>query len=716
MITLIKLFKALNSSQAEYQLSLALIFGIISGFLPFFSLINLLIIFIVFSVNIPIGVYGIFTIIFTLLGSMLDPYFHQVGLSLLLDPAINSIWTSLYNSSLALWLNFNHTITLGSFTISLLLFLPVYFISKILFKKYRQVFQTMFKNSRFFSWLNPYDEKKLEKKVGLIRWWGSGLILSVFAVIILFFILLFDPIIKYTSEYILSKFTNTTVTIGQVESNIKNMKLEFKDINVVKNEQLNKIDGVLINIDTAHFLNKKLDIKLIDIQNINLDKTFVKSINNTKVKIEHKNEKSILDDFKLKLPNIDTLLEKEDLKSIKESQAIKQRFNDINVKWKDIGTNKINTIDTNKLKDDFNEIKALTKNIKTKDDLENVLIKSKTLENKIKLIQQDIKVYTVEYKKDKKILANDIKSIKTLPMEDYKYLTSKYTLNQDGALNIVSTYISDDVSNYIKAFVGYFNKIKPYLPLENEDEAVIRKKGKWIKFKEINPYPDFVLQKLIANILSKEFDKCNVNLSYNIDTKLNVSIINYKPKLLEVNEKLHLEQNNINISSNSIIEKSSLINSNLVTNFTKTKFLYKNPKNNSEKIIKTILEDINQFDINGKITSDIKNLDDMKISINSNLDKKLQKGFKKEAKQQLSKYKKKLKVKLKDKINSNVGNISDKEFNKYSKILGDKENIVENIKKELLNKYNSKKLKKKLKDKAKKELEKKLRNRLKGIK
>jgi len=67
MFSLIKILKALNSSQASYQLSLALVFGMISGFLPFFSILNLFIIFIVFTLNIPLGVFSIFTLLFSLL-------------------------------------------------------------------------------------------------------------------------------------------------------------------------------------------------------------------------------------------------------------------------------------------------------------------------------------------------------------------------------------------------------------------------------------------------------------------------------------------------------------------------------------------------------------------------------------------------------------------------------------------------------------------------
>ena len=44
MLFIIDFIKKLNATQATFQLSLALVFGMISGFLPFFSLFNILII------------------------------------------------------------------------------------------------------------------------------------------------------------------------------------------------------------------------------------------------------------------------------------------------------------------------------------------------------------------------------------------------------------------------------------------------------------------------------------------------------------------------------------------------------------------------------------------------------------------------------------------------------------------------------------------------
>ena len=620
MYSIIKLLKSLNSTEATFQLSLALIFGMFSGFLPFFSLINILIVLIVFSLNIPLGVYTIFTIMFTLMGSILDSTFATIGYDLLTNQNLNEFWTILYNFNPALWLNFNHTITLGSFTVALILAIPLYFISKPLFNKYRTSFALLSHKIKIFKWFTP--DIDTTKKVKLFRLWGSGLFLSIILVIVLFFILLFDPIIKYSFEYILSKATNSTIIINEVESNIQDTKIKFKNISIIKDDKVNTIDNISIDLNTMHLLNKKIDIKLLKIKNINLIKKDVvkQKVENLPLKTttNQESKSDLLDNIKIDLPNINDMLNKEDLKSVKEAKAIETRFKDINKKWKKI----------------------------SKKDPKELL--------------KDLKYYQKEYKKDKAILVSDAKKIKSLPTADYKYLTSKYSINQNGALNIVSTYISEDISQYTKLFIKYYKMAKPYLPEAEEKEEIKRLKGTWVKFKEIDPYPNFVVQKVTANILSDKFKMFNININHHIYSDVNIDIIRYQTKLLDLLKKIDLKNDGIDIYLKTTIKQ-------------------------------------------------YKSLDNLKFKISSSLDGKIQKAFKAKINKEISKYKKELKVKLEDKVKSQLGNISNKEFEQYGKLLKDTKALKAKLKKELTKKAN------KEINKKKKKIEKQLMNKLKSF-
>ena len=65
--------------------------------------------------------------LFVPLGFMLDPVFHAIGLGLLQAPSLRELWTSMYNTPLVPYTNFNNTIVLGSVVGWLALAVPIFF-------------------------------------------------------------------------------------------------------------------------------------------------------------------------------------------------------------------------------------------------------------------------------------------------------------------------------------------------------------------------------------------------------------------------------------------------------------------------------------------------------------------------------------------------------------------------------------------------------------
>jgi uncharacterized protein (TIGR03546 family) len=623
MYSFFDFIKNLNSTQATFQLSLALMFGMISGFLPFFSLINIFLLLIIFLLNVPLGVYSVFVLSFTIVGAMLDSTFASIGYDLLTNQDLVGFWTTLYNIKPFLWFNFNHTITLGSFVVSLILAMPLYFISKPIFSKYKIYFLKLSQKIKIFKWLVPVDDTT--KKVRLFRLWGAGLFISVIGVILAFFILFLDPIIKFTLEYILSTVTRTTVTIDKAVTNIKTTKLELKNIRIVKDNKANTIENVLIDFDTNHLLSKKFDITNIDIKNINIDDTIVAPKTKTSLENNSKsnssstiNKDDFKKNFKIDLPNIDKMLEKENLKSIGEAKNIKKRFNDIHTKWKDIS-------------------------------------KKSSSE-----ILQDIKYYRDEFNKDKAILLSDINKIKTLRNNDYKYLTSKYGFNKNAVFNIIETYISSDLAKYIKLAQKYYNQIKPYLQDDEEEEEIKRLEGRWIEFKEISPCPIFIIRDVTANIVSKKFDSCNISLVNKNKITIDINIQNIQSSKLAKLKKYISSDTNINLNILGVIktldklsDSKISVRSNLdraLKEALKLKFqrqLAKYKVKLKNMIQKKIQDEIGDIDIDK-----FKNYEDiLKNGIKEKIKKKIEDKIKKKIKEKIQdKIKDKLENKLNDKI------------------------------------------------------------------
>jgi len=92
-----KLLKTLNSAQSSWQITLAIVLGMISGFLPLTTPLNLLILFIAFTINIPLGVFFFMSVIFASLGLLLDPIFASLGYDILTNPTLEKLFTTMYN-------------------------------------------------------------------------------------------------------------------------------------------------------------------------------------------------------------------------------------------------------------------------------------------------------------------------------------------------------------------------------------------------------------------------------------------------------------------------------------------------------------------------------------------------------------------------------------------------------------------------------------------
>jgi len=139
------LIKALNSNASPWQLAFAIAFGLIVGLSPFYSLHNLFILLIVCVVRVNMSAFFLSIMFFTGLAYMIDVQAIKLGEYLLTNPEYYAFWTDLYQSHIWRLTHFNHTLTLGSLVIALILFIPITILSKILITTYRH---------RFMAWVS----------------------------------------------------------------------------------------------------------------------------------------------------------------------------------------------------------------------------------------------------------------------------------------------------------------------------------------------------------------------------------------------------------------------------------------------------------------------------------------------------------------------------------------------------------------------------------
>ena len=704
-----KLIKTLNSAQSSWQVALAIVLGLISGFLPLTTPLNFFLLFIAFTINIPLAIFFFMSVLFSGLALVLDPVFASLGYEVLTATGMNDTFTAMYNYAPTLWSSFNYTLLMGSLLISLPLALTLFPILKSLIDKYRDVLEAKFKESKYFSWLNPYSEKNLAKKPGFLRVWAAGLFVLIVALLATIILFLIDPVIKYALESSLSKATQRVVQIDSVESKLLEAKLEITNLSLLSNSLDNSdinIDKIELQLNTKHLLEKKTDFEIISFGNISFHKNITKRVEQTEeTATSSTNDEKTDSTFDApKLPDVDDLIAKEGLKSVAAAKEIETNVQAITQKWKtklqgDTQKKKIASLEK-RVKD----LESKAKNVKDIGQITSILSEADKLKKDIEGLDKELAELNAEYKKDKKLLTRYVKEIQTLPMQDYNHLLSKYSLDQNGAMNLIGTHFSASLEKYLHLGSKYYEMVKPYISSEEEQETPEQKRmqGRWIKYANTEPYPDFVIQELTANIIFKtdsyqlkvrdisddqklykkpltgrvtsksdNYKKFDVNFEHNElsnDTlsSLNADIQEYKLGEFQAIDTLMIKKALVSEKSRLKITNFEAIDAKIALDFKKTQLVYSASDSLVNTAIKDILSNISSFNVDSSIGG---TLTKPSISLSSDLDKKLMKGLKKQASKEVQKYKKELKVAINKEFKKQVGDLNIEGFDEIGDLL-----------------------------------------------
>lgn len=148
------IISTLNSEGTPRQIAAGFALGAALGLTPLVNVHNLLVFAAACLLNVSFGGFLLGWTVFVPVGFALDPLFHAVGLALLQAPALTGFWTALYNTPGVPLTNFNNSVVLGSFVSWVVLWLPIFFLSKWLVTKYRAHVYERLKKMKFFQALS----------------------------------------------------------------------------------------------------------------------------------------------------------------------------------------------------------------------------------------------------------------------------------------------------------------------------------------------------------------------------------------------------------------------------------------------------------------------------------------------------------------------------------------------------------------------------------
>ena len=656
----IKLFKAFNSSQTPWQMSLAISLGMVMGLTPLIGWQSIIIVLFVLIINVHIGLFIVSSGFFAGLAYLLDPSFESLGYSILTNPNLQDYFTTAYNSSIMRMTYFNNTLVIGSSIVAFALLAPMYFILDAVVYIYRLKIASVLQKYTIFKTLGIEVSDKKDK---IIRIWGFGLFAVLGGLVVGLSLVFLDPLAKMALQKGLSKLTNKEVQIQSVNVQLKEGSLELKNLNIFENGISSvQADTIAVNIDFNQLLFKRYHIESLVLDGLKFkQETDAQKLIEVKEHTQTQKEKS--KNFKFdtaSLPEPETLIGRMGLSSTKNYNKALSDISAIEKKYKGAMEGDLSKGELKQIKADAQLIKSnlkKIKNIKTLKPQHYELITQslddiKALRKKLKQKRKMLKNLKNEFKKDKENLVGLSDKILSGAKGDYNNLSKNYQFNAQGGVNVVGVLFGNDVKEYMNSFLNYYEMAKPYLNSEEELPAPQRGKGQWIKYNERNPLVDFYAKNIDINgVYHSEAFVANIkNISSNqkLLNKVAKVKINSQGKLSKEVDLGLVKLNNAKYTLNANANTWDYITllADVKMHYTQTKF-------SSKK-----LDELKEFNVDVKLTEQISA---PKINAQSDLDKKLKVIFEKAIKEKLAKYKQKLKTMIDTQMNDELAKLGLKE-------------------------------------------------------
>lgn len=150
---IVKFLKILGGDVSPGQIAAGLSLGLFLAFTPLFSLHNLLVLLFVCLFRVNVTAVLLSLAVFSPLAYLLDPWFIRLGEQVLNHPALQGLFTSMYQQEIWRLAHFNNTLTMGSFLVSLALLLPAFLLFRWLVIRYRSQFLAYINRLHLVQWI-----------------------------------------------------------------------------------------------------------------------------------------------------------------------------------------------------------------------------------------------------------------------------------------------------------------------------------------------------------------------------------------------------------------------------------------------------------------------------------------------------------------------------------------------------------------------------------
>lgn len=147
-------FKALNNNSHPGEIAHAICTGMLLGFLPKDNVLWFILTIIFLFLRINKGAFLLSTIGFSLLAPVFDPLFDYFGYWVLTFEPITPFFSNLLEIPFLGFTKFNNSIVMGALLSSIILYIPLYFLSRLFLKFWRASLAPIVKKSKIVTILS----------------------------------------------------------------------------------------------------------------------------------------------------------------------------------------------------------------------------------------------------------------------------------------------------------------------------------------------------------------------------------------------------------------------------------------------------------------------------------------------------------------------------------------------------------------------------------
>jgi len=684
-----KLFKALNSAQHPWQVTLAITLGMITGLTPMSGTQTLLILLIVFLVNVHLGLFFAASALFAGISYLFDPWMEQFGFMLLTSESMKEIYTLWYNSGLIRLSHFNNTLVMGATVISLLLALPLFFGLNFLISLYRERIAVFLNGNKWLAKLGIF--KVSTKKEPLLRWWGAVLYAVVIGALAALLLLVVDPLLEWGIEKGASKLLKRDVRVGSVETHLLKGSVGINRIEVAgerENIDAFSVDSVAFDLNMNALLFSRTHIEKIELKGVGfqteatMKKAYGGAIKESAPEGAAVKEEGGFEMPSLELPTPKELLARADLRSQKLYEEAKVEIAALEEKWRRVQKEQLSAKVLAQYQDDLRQMQS---GAKTEDPAKILALAQQVATYKKRLDKQQTELIVLKsgLAEDQKRVRTLLAAVKKAPQEDYARLRRTYTLDAGGGVNLFGLLFSQKIAHYLHLARGYYAQVEPYLRSdEAPQELPPRGEGRWVRFAQHVPIPDLWIARTLLSgekggqrfegVIKDISDNQKalgspLTLSVNSDGPLveglhlegednrlgeqSVDSLRLRIKSLELDtidlKKVQIEKSRIGIDAELALYDASRVAGKSRITFSGAKIGMEESGGRGAAVISDLLQEIHQFGADVKVEGAWAS---PSVRVESDLDEKIAAALKRVMAKEAERYKKELKLLLDQRV------------------------------------------------------------------